>query len=121
MKTTQYITVILLILFLSSCVQQCHDKIVTFKVDMRQVEQIESVGIKGNLPPLSRDEILPLTDDNNDGIYEAKITINTAKNQLYFKFTKNGEVELKNQDNRVLNFKYEQETLTYLAVFDVLD
>ena len=46
-----YIKIIAFALALSSCVQKEHEKTVTFSVDMNKVENIESVGIRGNFLP----------------------------------------------------------------------
>jgi hypothetical protein len=67
-------------------------KTVTFKVDMsgelKNVEEPGSIGIRGSVPPLSWNKTYPMTDKNNDGIYEATITFQSRKNipALEYKF-----------------------------------
>jgi len=110
---------ITLLLFMNSCVQETHLKTVTVKLDMNGVSTIENVGVKGNFTNPSWKQLIPLTDENNDGIYEATLSQKTTVNQIQFKFVNQGEYELKNQPNRTLAFEYKPETITYKAIFNV--
>ncbi|NHF60066.1 hypothetical protein FK220_011980 [Flavobacteriaceae bacterium TP-CH-4] len=103
----------------TSCVQETHLKTVTFKVDATAIDSITAVGIKGNFTSPPWDRIIPMSDEEQDGIYELKVTRKTADHQAEFKFVdQNGIYELKGQGNRVLHFKYEPERLTYIARFN---
>ena len=104
---------------LVSCVQETHIKKVSFEVNMKGVQNFESVGIRGDIKPLSWQETSLLSDDNNDSIYTSTLEFDTAGNQLNFKFVINGEVfELDGTDNRVLPFEYKMEELIYSTSFD---
>ena len=94
-------------------------KTVTFEVDMAGVENVENVGIRGNFTSNQWTETVLMSDENGDGIYSATISKKTAINQIQFKFVnQNGDYELKDKDNRVLEFAYEPENITYRAVFN---
>jgi len=113
-------TIIFFISFiLTSCVQEVHLKTVTFMVDMNAIEQPIDVGVRGNFTNISWNETILLTDENNDSIYEVTVSSETAVNQIEFKFV-NGEneYELKNFNNRVIQFEYKPEIITYEAVFN---
>lgn len=104
---------------LTSCVQEVHLKTVTFIVDMNAIEQPTSVGVRGNFTTNSWNELIFLTDDNKDGIYEVTVSEKTAVNQIEFKFVNaENEYELKGFNNRVIPFEYKPETITYEAVFN---
>ncbi len=117
MKTC--IKLLLAALFLSSCVQETHLKTVTFQVDMKGIENVSDVGIRGSFTPNQWTETVPLTDEDGDSIYEGTFSQKTAINQFQFKFVnQNEDYELKGKDNRVLVFKYEPETIIYKGVFN---
>lgn len=104
---------------LASCVQEEHMKNVTFKVDTNGIVNIESLGIRGSFLPNQWRESFPLTDDDNDGIYEVNFKETTAVNRITFKFVKNGfDYELKNSKNREIIFQYKPETLIYQTKFN---
>jgi hypothetical protein len=104
----------------TSCVQETHLKSITFKVDMNQVESVGNVGIRGNFTNPSWEQMVPLTDADNDGIYEATISQKTAVNSIRFKFVnQNDQYEMKDQPNRKLEFEYKPQTITYEATFDI--
>ena len=108
-----------LVLLLMSCVQETHVKSVTFKVDMNGIDNVGNVGIRGSFTSNQWNETVPLTDEDNDGIYEITISEKPAVNQIQFKFVnQNSDYELKGKDNRVLKFEYRPETISYIGVFD---
>ena len=109
---------LILLLLLSACVQETHLKTVTFSLDMTELEIVENVGIRGNFTSNPWNETLPLSDKDGNGIFEATFSQKTAINQIQFKFTHRGEYELKGEDNRVLSFVYEPETIIYKAIFN---
>ena len=120
MKTFKSIVVIISLISLCNCVQKAHPKTIIVKVDMSNIEDVSSVGIRGN-NPLSWDETTFLNDDDADGIYEGTFDIYTANYDIEFKFLKNNDqFELEGQNNRSLKFEYKPETIEYKAVFDNL-
>ncbi|MBO6607436.1 hypothetical protein [Psychroserpens sp.] len=119
MKTLKHTFIILFTLLSLSCVQERHSKTITFKVDMRQIETVNNVGIRGNFTEDSWNETIPMLDNNGDGIYETTITRETAFNAMQFKFVnQESDFELKDADNRILEFEYKPEVITYEAKFN---
>ena len=103
----------------ANCVQEEYEKTITFKVDTNGIEDIESLGIRGDFLPNQWRESVPLTDDDNDGIYEISFSEKTASYGINFKFVKNGfDYELKEQDNREIVFEYKPENITYITTFN---
>ncbi|MEM9679299.1 MAG: hypothetical protein AAF901_03165 [Bacteroidota bacterium] len=118
-KSITLLFTLLITIALTSCVQERHPKTVTFKVDMNGIDNVYDVGIRGNFTPNRWNDTVPLTDDNNDGIYEGTVRDTTAINQIQFKFVYQGnQFELGGADNRTLEFEYQPETIIYKAVFD---
>ena len=69
MKNLKHI--IILIGFLSqSCVQETHQKTITFRVDMTSIPDKIKVGVRGSFTDNPWSETAPLTDKNGDCIYE---------------------------------------------------
>lgn len=120
MKTIK-ITLLLLVALVSvACVQERHQKTITFKVDMRNVDNVEQVGIRGNFTEDRWNETVLMTDADGDGIYETTITRETAFNDIQFKFVNQYEnFELKDSDNRILEFEYKPEVIIYEAIFNL--
>ena len=121
MKKFSFTTLVfgIVLCLLVGCVQDTHKKTLTISVDMSQQHNFQSVGIRGNLKPLSWEENTPLTDPDGDGIYEVALEMHTASDYLQFKFVKNqDEFELDGKDNRLIKFEYKPQTLSYSAVFD---
>lgn len=116
----KYITLItVLALLLTSCVQEEHDKKITFLVDTNGIENVESIGIRGDFLPNQWRETVPLSDENKDGIYEISFSEKTAVYGISFKFVKNGkDYELKGENNRELVFEYKPETIIYRTKFN---
>ena len=110
---------LILTVLCASCVQEVHLKTVTFKVDMNGVDSVSQVGVRGQFTDNPWTETFLLTDENNDGIYEGTYAEKTAANQVQFKFVnQNSDYELKDTDNRVIQFEYQPETIIYEAVFN---
>lgn len=119
MKKLIKLFVLAFAIIVSSCVQEEHLKTATISVDMNAVENFESVGIRGDFLPNKWRETVPMTDENNDGIYEITFTEKTAAYGIEFKFVKNNrEFELQGKDNRELVFEYKPETIKYIAIFN---
>lgn len=94
----------------------CHaqSNTVTLKVDVNNLENVNTVSIRGNVKPLIQDKDYNLTDTNKDGIYEATFKFNTNKKNVSFKFLVNGEMELEGADERKLWFKNTPLTKEYI-------
>ncbi|NUO02827.1 MAG: DoxX family membrane protein [Saprospiraceae bacterium] len=84
---------------------------VTFELDMNGIAdpvEKETVGIRGNISPLSWEKTYPMTDKDGDGIYSAIITFDSKKDRqlLRYKFVYGSVVwELEQLANRVLALK----------------
>ena len=113
-------TLIILITFaFTNCVQKEYEKKVTFIVDANGVENIESLGIRGDFLPNKWRKSYPLTDKNKDGIYEVTFNEKTAVYGITFKFVKNGvDYELKDEENRQIVFEYKPEIIVYKTKFN---
>ena len=110
----------LIALSTSACVQKTIPHKVSVEVDMRQMEGIESVGIRGQYPPLSWNEDFILSDPDADSIYSGNFIMDIPYDDFQFKFVMNGSnFELQGQDNRVLNFEGKTE-VSLRAIFDQL-
>ena len=120
MKISQYFIIsIVMSVGLLSCVQETHEKTIHFKVDMSNLPNPNSVGVRGQFPGASWEDTYPLTDDNDDGIYEGSITYSTGQGWVNFKFVNANDVfELNCQNNRSITFNYKPETIIYEAVYD---
>lgn len=109
---------IALLVLLSGCVQQTIERTVTFEVDTRGLENVTSVGVRGNDAPLSWNSDYELTDPDGDGIYRGEVTFNTPYHTTQVKFTRDGGVfELEGQPNRILTLKG-QTAFTFTARFN---
>jgi len=116
MKTLK---IIIILLLLSSCVQEKHLKTVTFKVDMRGEENIGKVGVRGQFTMPSWKKTVYLSDEDNDSIYNVTLSREAAQNGFYFKFVNQDSIyELKNLDNRFIKLEYKPENIIYEAVFN---
>jgi len=118
MKLLKQLSVLFIIISLTNCVQQTHPKTIIVRVDMNAEENHSEVGIRGNTL-LSWNETTYLSDENNDGIYEGTFEINTANQDIEFKFVNHNDAfELQDQNNRSLSFEYKPETIIYEATFN---
>jgi len=106
-------------LLLPGCVQPAHDKTVVYLLDVRGLPNVQQVGLRGRDKPLSWDQDLPLTPTGPDSsLYRAVITTHTGYLVTEVKFTVNGEFELKEADNRRIEFS-PTDTTVYRARFNV--
>ncbi|MEO1485261.1 MAG: hypothetical protein AAFU57_05920 [Bacteroidota bacterium] len=109
---------IILLLGVTSCVQETHLKTVTFKVDATGLEGEKAIGIRGNFTPNAWEDVVPLTDEDRDGIYEIELSQKTAASTVEFKFVNGETTELEGKENRTIQFEYREETLVYETQFD---
>jgi hypothetical protein len=113
------LAILIIAIITASCVQEQHLKTVQVKIDMRGVEDVKSICVKGNFTNPRWKVEVPLTDENKDGVYETSLSQKTAVSGIEFKFVKNGEIyELKGKPNRVLRFEYKPENIIYSAKFN---
>ncbi|MEK7728479.1 MAG: S41 family peptidase [candidate division KSB1 bacterium] len=92
----------------SGCALQKSEKhTVTFQVDLsgvrKDLPQKPNVGIRGSLPPLSWEKNLPLSDEEQDGVYTGTVTFaaNRADSVLEYKYVYGDVVwELARSGNR---------------------
>lgn len=102
---------------LASCVQKTYKKTVVFELDVSQMKNIESVGIRGDDNPLDWNTNTSMKAIKKDTTYTVTATFETGYKFTEVKFTVNDEFELKEKDNRRINFS-EKDTTYYKAIFD---
>lgn len=105
-------------LLLPGCVQKAANKTVVYLLDVRGVPNVQQVGLRGRDKPLSWDYDLELTPVRKDSLYRAVVTTHTGYLITEVKFTVNGEFELKDKDNRRIEFN-SGDTTVYRARFNV--
>jgi len=108
----------LFILLLTSCVQEIHTKTIHFKFNTNAFKNVNTVSVKGDFSKNKWNEPVFLKDKDKDGIYEAVIIFETAKNTMNFKFLVNEDFELKDKDNRTIRLDYKPEIVFYSAIFN---
>lgn len=112
-------TIIVLTLFigLSACVQKAYRKTIVFSLDVHGIKEIKSVAIRGAEKPLSWRKDLEMQPVFKDNLYRIATTFLTGYKFTEVKFVINGEFELKDKDNRKVNFA-DGDTTFYNAVFN---
>lgn len=109
---------VFLSLIISSCVQRTKEQKVDFFVDARDIENVNSIGVRGSKPPLNWNQNFELKDDNNDSIYTGTIVFDIPYDFVELKLVKNeDQFELNNQPNRKLIFDKSGDT-EYQVIFD---
>ena len=106
-------------LLLPGCVQKASDKTVVYLLDVSSHSNVGQVGLRGRDKPLSWDYDLQLTPIKKDSLYRAVVTTHTGYKVTEVKFTINGDFELKEKDNRRVEFGV-GDTTVYRARFDVV-
>ncbi len=102
----------------TSCVQKSYKRTVNFTVNVSKVNNIKSVGIRGE-KPLNWNYDTEMTVVKKDSLYKATVTFETGYKFVEMKFTVNGNYELKDKPNRKVVFSTDGET-NFNAVFDVV-
>lgn len=120
MKIIKHIIIFLSFIFLVSCVQKSSKKTVILKLNVQDIKNIQSVGIRGNDKPLSWNYDFELKPIIKDTLYGATFSVNTGYKFTEAKFTVNGQFELNEKSNRRIFFS-ENDTTIYKAKFDVGD
>lgn len=118
MKSIALFTAILISLLLSSCVQKTDQRTVVVTLDVSKVEQIQSVGIRGNGKPLSWENDYPMQVVIKDRLYKAIMTTETGYLFAEVKCTVNGNFELQDKPNRRIDFDTKNDTTFVHFVFD---
>ena len=118
MKKIIIIFVGLLSLMTTSCVQKIYKRTVHFIVDVFKVDNLKSIGIRGE-KPLDWNYNTEMKVIKKDSLYEATVTFETGYQFVAMKFTVNGDYELKEQPNRKVVFATDGVT-NYKATFDVV-
>lgn len=118
MKTLSLLLGLALAALLPACVQKATDKTVVYLLDVSGHPNPGLVGLRGRDKPLNWNSDQPLALVKKDSLYRAVVTIHTGYKATEVKFTLNGEFELKNQDNRRVEFG-PSDTTVYRARFDV--
>ena len=117
MKKYSIIWFSLLIFLLASCVQKSYVKTVVVTLNVSNLKNIKSVGIRGQGKPLGWDNDFEMKPVVKDSLYTATITAITGYKFAEIKFTVNGEFELKEQPNRRVIFS-NKDTTYYNAVYN---
>ncbi len=120
MKTLKYLAIILTLVSITSCVQKTVARKVRFLLNVSEVENVTSVGIKGSNEPLNWQKELAMTPIFADSIYAVDVTFETGYLGAEVKFAVNGQLELQNHENRRFAFDVEKDTTIYTAIFDTL-
>lgn len=107
-----------LVLLQTGCVQKAYDRTVVFTLRVSGIKGIQQVGIRGGGDPLSWQKDFPMDAVIPDSVYTATITKRTGYLWAEFKFTVNGEFELREQPNRRVTFSATSDTTYYEAVFN---
>lgn len=118
MKLLKQLSIFIITLSLTNCVQETHLKTINFKIDLSAVEVINNPSVKGEFTNPSWEKAIPLTDSDNDGIYEGKVEVQSAQFGMQFKCFNNDEFELQGSDNRFITFEYKPETIIYEATYN---
>jgi hypothetical protein len=118
MKSNILFTLFILSLVLCGCVQKTYKRIVVVTLDVSKVDNIHSVGIRGNGKPLSWETDYSMTEIVKDSLYKAIITTETGYLFAEGKCTVNGNFELQDQPNRRINFDSKNDTTFVDLVFD---
>lgn len=117
MKTKLAITALLIVVFLTSCVQKTFKKTIVFTIDVSEIKNIKKVGIRGNDKPLSWDYDTEMKVIKKDSIYEITTTFETGYKFTEVKFVVNDNFEFQNEDNRRIVFS-EKDTTYFKAKFN---
>ncbi len=119
MKNLNYTIALIALVLMASCVQEEHQKTITFSLDMRGVENPGNVGIRGDFTDQRWRETVALTDEDGDSIYSVTLSQKTAIYGIEFKFVnQDDQFELKDQENREIIFEYKPEVIEYTATFN---
>jgi hypothetical protein len=103
-----------------SCVQKSYDQTVTVTLDVSEIPEIKTVGVRGSDKPLSWREDFEMKPLVKDSLYTATFSGKTGLLFTEIKFVVNGEFEFKDQDNRRVVFDKSKKTI-YQAKFNKIN
>jgi hypothetical protein len=118
MKSSIVFTLFVLSLMTCSCVQKTYKRTVVVTLDVSKVDNIQSVGLRGNGKPLSWESDYPMQEVVKDSLYKAIITTETGYLFAEGKCTVNGNFELLDKPNRRINFDLTNDTTFVDFTFD---
>jgi hypothetical protein len=105
------------LVLLTGCVQKVVKKTVVFELNTAGIQNIKSVGLRGNDRPLSWDKNYEMTAIKKDSLYTATITGTTGYKFSEIKFVINDGFEFENESNRRIVFA-DGDTTIYKATFN---
>lgn len=120
MKRISLLYVILFgLLITNSCVQESYHQTVTVVLDVSDIPEVKSVGVRGNDKPLSWKQDFEMKPLVKDSLYTATFSGKTGLLFTEIKFVVNGDFELEDQDNRRVVFDNSRKTI-YNAKFNTI-
>lgn len=103
-----------------NCVQKSYNQTVTLILDVSEIPNIKTVGVRGGDKPLSWQEDFKMNALVEDSLYTATFSGKTGLLFTEIKFVVNGEFEFKDQDNRRVVFDKSRKTI-YKAKFNKIN
>lgn len=118
MKNFKLSVIALIALLSTSCVQKSYEREVTLLLNVANIKDIKTVGLRGKGKPLSWREDLAMNPIKKDSLYSITFKCVTGYKFGEIKFVVNGELELKEKPNRRVYYN-ETGTTIYGATYDV--
>ena len=118
MKNFKLSVIALIALLSTSCVQKSYEREVTLLLNVANIKDIKTVGLRGKGKPLSWREDLAMNPIKKDSLYSITFKCVTGYKFGEIKFVVNGELELKEKPNRRIYYN-EKGTTIYGATYDV--
>lgn len=118
MRTLLKISILLLCVLMTSCVQKTYKRTVVYTLDVSKIKNIKKVGIRGNDKPLSWDKDTEMKAIKKDSLYQTTITSYTGYKFTEVKFVVNEQFELENKENRRVIFDTKKDTTYVFVTFD---
>ncbi len=103
MKNLNIMIALFLIAITTSCVQKTYQRTVIFNLDVKGINNVYKVGIRGENKPLNWNQDLEMKI-SKDSTYTTTVTFETGYKFAQFKFVVNDNFEFQNQDNRRVYF-----------------
>ncbi len=101
--------VLIVSVFLYSCVQETYPQNIMFEVDARGLE-FDSLSVRGDFPPLDWDTNIRLEDPDGDSIFTKEIILQSPYTFFQFKCVMDETFELFDQPNRRVDFEEDMST-----------
>jgi hypothetical protein len=106
-----------IIILMSSCVQKSYKQVIKFTLTVTNKKDIKTVGVRGEGKPFSWYNDVELIPIIKDSIYAATVETITGYKFAKVKFTVDGNMELEDKPNRIINFSG-NDTTYYNATFN---